>query len=67
VQNIKIYLTTKISCQAGHIRLLGQISEALAGHVWPSSLSQVNQAYPTARLDFKGSVRTCPAFFLIPG
>jgi hypothetical protein len=27
VQNIKIYLTIKISCQARHIRLLGRISE----------------------------------------
>jgi hypothetical protein len=29
VQNIKIYLTTKISYQAGHIRLWGRIPEAL--------------------------------------
>jgi hypothetical protein len=42
LQNIKIYLTTKISCQVGHIQLLGQIPEALTGHVRPSSLSQVN-------------------------
>jgi hypothetical protein len=48
VQNIKIYLTTKIFCQAGHIRLLGRIPEALAGHVWASSLSRVNQAYPAS-------------------
>jgi hypothetical protein len=35
VQNIEIYLTIKISCQAGHIRLLGQIPEAVVGHVQP--------------------------------
>jgi hypothetical protein len=33
VQNIEIYLITKISCQARHIWLLGQFTEALAGYV----------------------------------
>jgi hypothetical protein len=56
VQNIKIYLTTKISCQAGHIWLLGQIPEALAGHVRPSYLSRVNEAYP----GFRDLTRTYP-------
>jgi hypothetical protein len=32
VQNIKIYLTIKISCQAGHIWPLSRIPKALAGH-----------------------------------
>jgi hypothetical protein len=41
VQNIKIYLTTKISCQARHIQLLGRFPEALARHVQPFSLIQL--------------------------
>jgi hypothetical protein len=44
VQNIKIYLTIKISWQARHIRLLGQFPEALVGHVrlpaWTCPASQ---------------------------
>jgi hypothetical protein len=46
VQIIKIYLTTKISYQDGHIWPINQISEALVRHVQPSSLSRVNPAYP---------------------
>jgi hypothetical protein len=45
VQNIEIYLTTKIAWQAEYIRSLSWIPEALAGHVRPSSLSWVNPAY----------------------
>jgi hypothetical protein len=33
VQNNKIYLATKISCQARHIQLLSRFPETLAGHV----------------------------------
>jgi hypothetical protein len=61
VQNIEIYLTTKISCQARHIRLLDRISEALARDVRPSSLFWVNQAYLTPYLGSRDLTRTCPA------
>jgi hypothetical protein len=35
VQNIKIYVTTQISYQVGHIWLLGRIPEALVRYVRP--------------------------------
>jgi hypothetical protein len=60
VQNIEIYLTIKISCQAGHIRLLGWIPEALAGHVRPSSLCRINQAYPAPYPGYRDLIQTCP-------
>jgi hypothetical protein len=59
VQNIKIYLTTKIYCHAGHIRSLSWFPDAQAGHVHPSS-TRVNQAYPTPYPGSKDLTRTCP-------
>jgi hypothetical protein len=50
VQNIEIYLTTKISCQTENIWLLGRFPEAQAGHV-----------HPTPYSGSKNLTRTCPA------
>jgi hypothetical protein len=43
-----------------HIRLLGQILEALARLVRPSSLSWVNQAYSAPYPGFRDLTPTCP-------
>jgi hypothetical protein len=54
VQNIKIYLTTKISCQARHIRLLGRFAKALAGHDRPLAWTCLaSQPYPAPYWGFQ--------------
>jgi hypothetical protein len=58
LQIIKIYLTTKISCQTGHIRPLSQILETLSGHVRaPGQTCPTPLPYPSSR----DLTRACPA------
>jgi hypothetical protein len=62
VRNIKIYLTTKISCQVRHIRLLGWIPEALAEHVRPlAQTCLATQPYLAPSLGSRDLTQTCPA------
>jgi hypothetical protein len=59
VKNIEIYLTTKISCQARHIWLLGWFPEALAGHVrLIARTCPTSQPYPALYLGSRDLTQT---------
>jgi hypothetical protein len=57
VQNIEIHLTTKISCQVRHTRLLGQFFRSFG----PGQTCLTSQHYPAPYPDFRDLNRTCPA------
>jgi hypothetical protein len=59
VQNIKIYPTTKNSCQARHIQPLNRIPETLAAHVLPSGQTCLT---PLPYLDSRDLTQT----YLVP-